>query len=328
MRLSKLHGLGNDFLVLLDDGSVGPLAAERVRALCSRHTGVGADGLIRSERLGGQAISFALANADGSLAEMSGNGARCLGLAAARGGWWPDRGRPLALRTPAGERHLDWQGGDLERAELRVGMGPVVGGPADGSRPGLAVLGATLWLADVGNPHEVALLDGPMPSRQELDEVLAGTGSDGPGVGIASASEDRNPAGAGGAGRPGDGNVEFVVRGPEVGAVTMVVRERGAGWTQACGTGSVAAAWAAHQQGWVGRLVTVHNPGGAVQVDLSGVEARLIGPAAFVAMVEVGLQAATGPSASSTGDGADAGCEVRHAQAASRRVEPTGSAAP
>lgn len=287
MRLSKLHGLGNDFLVLLDDGSVGPLAAERVRALCARHTGVGADGLIRSERLGGQAISFTLANADGSPAEMSGNGARCLGLAAARGGWWPDRGQPLTLRTPAGERHLDWQGGDVERAELRVGMGPVVGGPANGSRPGLAVLGGTVWLADVGNPHEVALLEGPMPSRRELDEVLADLGSNRPEVSIAPAHEVGVPEGVG-PGGPGDGNVEFVVRGPEVGAVTMVVRERGAGWTQACGTGSVAAAWAAHQQGWVGRLVTVHNPGGAVQVDLSGAEARLIGPAAFVAIVEVG----------------------------------------
>lgn len=304
MRLSKLHGLGNDFLVLLDDGSVGPLAAERVRALCSRHTGVGADGLIRSERLGGQAISFTLANADGSPAEMSGNGARCLGLAAARGGWWPDRGQPLTLRTPAGERHLDWQGGDLERAELRVGMGPVVGGPTDGARHRLAGLGGTVWLADVGNPHEVALLEGPMPSRRELDAVLADPGE------------------------PGDANVEFVVRGPEVGAVTMVVRERGAGWTQACGTGSVAAAWAAHQQGWVGRLVTVHNPGGAVQVDLSGAEARLIGPAAFVALVEVGPPEAPEPRSGGAQDGVDAGGEVRHAsRAAPSWVEPTGSSA-
>jgi diaminopimelate epimerase len=67
----------------------------------------------------------------------------------------------------------------------------------------------------------------------------------------------------------------------------MVVRERGAGWTQACGTGSVAVAWAAHQQGWVGDVVTVHNPGGTVQVELVGLEAMLIGPAVFVAAVDV-----------------------------------------
>ena len=117
----------------------------------------------------------------------------------------------------------------------------------------------------VGNPHGVTLVDAVLPSLEQLDAALAGV----------------VPGG------PTDINYEFVVRGPDVGALTMVVRERGAGWTQACGTGSVAAAWAAHQQGWVGRLVTVHNPGGPVQVDLSGPEARLIGSAAFIADVEV-----------------------------------------
>jgi len=265
MRLFKLHGLGNDFLVLLDDGSWGPVAAGQVAALCRRDTGVGADGLIRSERLGGGAVSFALSNADGSPAEMSGNGARCLALAAAREGWWGDTAQPLVLRTPAGERRLEWQGGDLDEASLRVGMGPVrsFGDPADRGRRLVADGdGSCGWMVDVGNPHAVALLEGPMLGREELEVVTT-----------ADAAQV---------------NYEFVVRGPEVGAVTMLVHERGVGWTRACGTGSVAAAWAAHQQGWVGRLVTVHNPGGAVQVDLSGPEARLTGPATFVATVEVG----------------------------------------
>jgi len=265
MQLLKLHGLGNDFLVLLDDGSWGAVDPGQAVALCRRHTGVGADGVIRSERLGGGAVSFALSNADGSPAEMSGNGARCLALAAARAGWWEDRGQPLVLRTPAGERRLEWQGGDLDEAWLRVGMGPVrsFGDPADRGRRLVADGdGGRGWMVDVGNPHAVALLEGPMPQREELEVVTTANAA--------------------------DVNFEFVVRGPEVGALTMVVHERGAGWTQACGTGSVAAAWAAHQQGWVGRLVTVHNPGGAVQVDLSGPEARLIGPATFVAAVEVG----------------------------------------
>ncbi len=269
MRLSKLHGLGNDFLVLLDDGSTGPVAPERGRALCDRRTGVGADGVIRSERLDPGVISFELLNADGSPAEMSGNGARCLGLAAAREGWWEDRSRPLLVRTTAGERQLDWQEGDLEDASLRVGMGEVR--PfEDASDPGGRLVpeaeGRWRWMVDVGNPHAVILLEGPMPPPVELAAALA-PGRGGPG--------------------PDGCNYEFVVRGPEVGALTMVVHERGAGWTPACGTGSVAAAWAAHQQGWVGRLVTVHNPGGPVQVDLSEPEARLTGPASFVATVEV-----------------------------------------
>jgi diaminopimelate epimerase len=271
MRLSKLHGLGNDFLVLLDDGASGPVAAERARALCGRRTGVGADGLIRSERRGGQAITFELVNADGTSAEMSGNGARCLGLAAARAGWWDDRDQPLVLGTVVGDRQLDWVGGDLAEATLGVAMGEVVpeGDPTtDGTGLGGSRAGDswTTWALRVGNPHQVALIDGPMPPAEELAEALSLHGSN-------------------------DSNFEFVVRGPDVGALTLVVHERGAGWTQACGTGSVAAAWAAHQQGWVGRLVTVHNPGGPVQVDLSGPEARLLGPAAFVAAVEVADEA-------------------------------------
>lgn len=264
MHLTKLHGLGNDFLVLVDDGSVGPVAAWRVQALCHRHTGVGADGLLRSERLGDGALSFTLTNADGSDAEMSGNGVRCLGLAAARAGWWDDRSQPLVVRTPVGDRRLDWMGGDLVEAALRVGMGTVRGDPADrrpGQVPGCA---SRDWTVSVGNPHAVALLEGDLPSLGDLEETLAGA----------------RAAGA------APCNHEFVVRGPEVGALTMVVHERGVGWTQACGTGSVAAAWAAHRQGWVGRLVTVHNPGGAVQVDLAGPEARLSGPAIFVADVD------------------------------------------
>ncbi len=279
MQLFKLHGLGNDFLVLLEDGPRGPVTAGQAAALCRRDTGVGADGLIRSERLGGGAVSFALSNADGSPAEMSGNGARCLALAAARAGWWEDTGQPLVLRTPAGERQLEWQGGDLDEASLRVGMGPVrsLGDPADRGRRLVADGdGSCGWMVDVGNPHAVALLEGPMPARQELEVVTTAAAA--------------------------DVNYEFVVRGPEVGALTMIVHERGVGWTRACGTGSVAAAWAAHQQGWVGRLVTVHNPGGAVQVDLSGPEARLTGPATFVATVEVGPALVGDPP-----DGAPAG---------------------
>lgn len=269
MRLSKLHGLGNDFLVLLDHGSCGPVAPGRVRDLCERRTGVGADGLIRSERLESGLLSFELSNSDGSAAEMSGNGARCLGLAAARAGWWEDRAQPLGLRTPAGERQLGWQAGDLASASLCVEMGGVLSGAG---RSGWAYDLAdaptahwTGWSVQVGNPHAVALIDGDLPPAEELDALLAKV----------------EPGG------PSDINYEFVVRGPGEGSIIMVVRERGAGWTQACGTGSVAAAWAALQQGWVGSEVTVHNPGGAVQVDLSGAEARLAGPVVFVADVEV-----------------------------------------
>jgi len=268
MRLSKLHGLGNDFLVLLDDGSRGPMPAERVRSLCERHTGAGADGLIRSQRVGPDAVTFELANADGSPAEMSGNGARCLGLAAARAGWWVDRSRPLTLHTTVGARALDWQRGNLDEAWLGVAMGPVTP-TGDRSMAGEESGGPgahwNRWTVSVGNPHVVVLIDGPLPPLEQLETMLTSIETT----------------------ATGPLNVEFVVRGPGAGALTLVVHERGAAWTQACGTGSVAAAWVAHRHGWVGPIVSVHNPGGMVQVDLSGPEARLSGPATFVAHVEV-----------------------------------------
>jgi diaminopimelate epimerase len=268
MRLQKLHGLGNDFLVLLDDGDAGPAPEPLVVALCDRSTGLGADGLVRCTRtLDG--ASFRLRNADGSPAEISGNGARCVGLAAARAGWWADLEQPFVLTTPVGPRVLEWQGGDLVVAALRVGMGSV-GGLA-GVDDLLEVGGWSRQAVDTGNPHLVALVHEPaLPSRAWLQEAV-------------DAVEALRPNGF---------NHEFVARGPGAGDVTMAVKERGAGWTQACGSGSVAAAYAAHVAGWVDRRATVRNPGGDVVVDLVGeeggaLEALLTGPAAFVADVEV-----------------------------------------
>jgi len=84
----------------------------------------------------------------------------------------------------------------------------------------------------------------------------------------------------------GDRNVEFVVTGPGPDELTMRVVERGVGETAACGTGACAAAWAAHGWGLVGDRVTVHMPGGSLEVDL-GETVSLTGPARFVATVQV-----------------------------------------
>ena len=82
MRLTKHHGLGNDFLVLLDLEGTQPVTPELAVALCDRRTGVGADGLIRVTAGQGEAdVAMLLLNADGSEAEMSGNGIRCLAQA-------------------------------------------------------------------------------------------------------------------------------------------------------------------------------------------------------------------------------------------------------
>jgi diaminopimelate epimerase len=119
---------------------------------------------------------------------------------------------------------------------------------------------------DIGNPHLVLLqADDRLPRTWEVqNDVLQ--------------LERTFPSGV---------NIELVARGPEEGAVSMIVHERGAGWTQACGTGSCAVAYAARLAGWVGDTVVVHNPGGAVTVDLDGESARLTGPAVHIADLTV-----------------------------------------
>src|SRR5215831_9955552 len=101
MRLSKHHGLGNDFLVLVELDDREPLTAETVRALCDRHRGVGADGVLRATRGRGVAdVTMQLFNADGHRAEMSGNGIGCLTQAVVRAGIaGPDR---VVVATDAG----------------------------------------------------------------------------------------------------------------------------------------------------------------------------------------------------------------------------------
>ena len=252
VRLQKLHGVGNDFLVLLDGDGVHPIDADVARALCDRRTGVGADGFIRAVR-GDDHVVMHLVNADGSPAEMSGNGIRCLGLAVRRVGWWTTGA--LDVLTDAGRRSLEWHDG----GRMTVDMGPVkVLGPQGEEQAGA-------WRVDVGNPHLVYLLDG--------------------GAGSAAAVDLAAMAWA-------DGNVEVVEPGPagvNGGSVVMRVWERGVGPTLACGTGSCAVAAVAVEAGWAaGPVVTVHNPGGPVDVDVTDLGAvRLTGPAVFIADVEV-----------------------------------------
>jgi diaminopimelate epimerase len=135
MRLSKHHGLGNDFLVRLD-GDVDPAMA---RAVCERRTGVGADGLISVV-----GTRWTLFNADGSRAESSGNGLRCAAQAVARA-----RGvttLDITFETDAGGRRVQLAG-DIATVE----MGPVT----------VKRQGDTEAIVDTGNPHLVIRVDDP-----------------------------------------------------------------------------------------------------------------------------------------------------------------------
>jgi diaminopimelate epimerase len=282
VELAKLHATGNDFLVWdrLDadhrdpDGrDAAPTAAQAV-ALCDRHRGIGADGLILLQPgRAGADCEMVLHNADGGLAEMSGNGARCLAWAAVRAGLGAS-GR-LVVDTGGGRRtiELELDAGTGMLCAATVDMGPVTfeppAIPLDAASPFdlEATFHGTTYRGDaagMGNPHFVTLVD---------DVEAARVTQHGPRL----EHDDRFPKRT---------NVEFVAPGPEPDAIRMRVWERGVGETLSCGTGACAAAAVAHRRGLVGEHVSVHVPGGELRVDL-GATIRLGGPVVHVFDVTV-----------------------------------------
>ena len=245
----KYEGLGNDFLVWLDRDGSFPTASEHAVAVCERHRGFGADGLLRGAPApagAGQdaALTFELRNADGSAAEMSGNGLRCLVHAAIDEGMvGASAGSTVAVLTPAGTRRVLVH----EMADGYMWAATEMGEPKVTGEPERCNVGHGQLFVDVGNPHLVVL--GPDPAT--VDVAVLGP--------LLSRGAEPSAAGL---------NVEFVTLGPGPDELTMRVWERGVGETQACGTGSVASAAALHHWGRVGRRVVVHQPGGAAEVEL------------------------------------------------------------
>jgi diaminopimelate epimerase len=247
LALAKYEGLGNDFLVVVDLEGRQPIGAALARSACDRHRGMGADGLLRAgppPAGSGAKITFELRNADGSQAEMSGNGMRCLVHAAIdAGAVTASEGDSVGVLTPVGHRevlvrrfHWGWMWASTEMGA------PKVHGDQERCNVGHGQL-----FVDVGNPHLVIL--GPDPTTLDVATL-----------GPALSAE----AGA----ATGGVNVEFVTLGPGRDELTMRVWERGVGETLACGTGSVAAATALQYWGRVGSKVTVNQPGGTAEVEL------------------------------------------------------------
>lgn len=258
MRLTKHHGLGNDFLVVVDRDGETPIDGDMARAVCDRHRGVGADGLLRVSRGTEHPFRMELRNEDGSRAEMSGNGISCLAQAVVMAGYARDG--VLHIETDAGERVVQVAGEDGPgRHRMRVAMGtpqllgPLVEWETDGILRTAHV--------DVGNPHVVCHVPEP------------GLGPD-----LVTLGEKLN------ASMPGGTNVEFVTPGDD-GTLVMSVYERGVGLTQACGTGAVAAAAAAHEWGLAPAEVVVRQPGGDATVELGPV-AHLTVPVVAIAAIE------------------------------------------
>jgi len=274
LRLSKLHATGNDFLVYLAlDPDATVLDARAVTALCDRHRGIGADGLLTIGAAGdGADCSMALVNADGGRAEMSGNGIRCLAWVAARAGL--GSGDSLTVDTDAGRRVVHVARDDDRIVGAEVDMGSVTFEPrcipfaGDDVVDVEAIADGTHYRGDaagVGNPHLVLFVD---------DVATIPVAVHGPIL----EHDPRFPART---------NVEFV-RVTHADRLQMRVWERGAGETQSCGTGACASAAVAHRRGLVGDIVRVDVPGGTLSVTLGpGPNVRLGGPVVHVFDVDI-----------------------------------------
>lgn len=287
LQLVKYEGAGNDFLVLFDeDGAIG-LGGDEVRALCDRHHGIGADGLLRVlAGPPGSDVRMDLRNADGSPAEMSGNGIRCLAHAVVSRGLVP--GPVVVVATDAGIRRVelrpvaDGVGGEGTVAMGQVSLGDEVDPTSLVDVPGPAGPEVLARRVDAGNPHLVVVV--PQVDPTWVD-------------GWARAVDAATPGGT---------NVELVrVDGP--GAMTLSVWERGVGATLACGTGTTAAAAAAEAWGLVDLPVRVANPGGVLWVERRDGELVLGGPSRRVAEIRVDARSLAGAGTRPGGDGSGGG---------------------
>ena len=290
----KAHATGNDFVVYLDEDGTHEPTADEVRFLCDRHFGIGGDGLIRlahpqavsdvNERqiadcAAGDADWFMdYRNADGSLAEMCGNGTRAITLFAQRQGIADQPGgKPFHLGTRAGVKVLTSLGdvSGLGKDVFQVEMGAWKRGDVDGYEvtiPGTSGSACGTFV-DMGNPHVVAVLEdafASLPNVEDLDLVTKPVVA--PEI-------------------PSDQNVEFVrideqSEGDDAGEATMRVNERGCGETLSCGTGLCATAITLRAKTGIDHW-TITVRGGTLRVDVTDEDVKLTGSATIVGKIEL-----------------------------------------
>jgi diaminopimelate epimerase len=242
MEFVKMEGLGNDFLV-----TRGPLqpSSRQIAAWCDRRHGVGADGVLVVT--GGEAVVMEYWNADGSPAEMCGNGLRCVARYAVDSGLATST--TFTVVTAAGPRSVT-VGDDSVRVEL---------GPVEAEGKSVSLAGYDLASVSVGNPHAVTFVD---------DCYAVPVAALGPIV-------EGDPS------YPERTNVEFA---SVISRSRMALRvwERGVGETLACGTGAAAAVAEAYRSGLTDAAVTVVLPGGELFVEVIDGVAWIEGPARSV----------------------------------------------
>jgi diaminopimelate epimerase len=266
IRFLKMHGTHNDFIVLHDLDAAMTLSPDQIAAVCRPKSGVGADGLIIVRKSSSADFFMDYYNADGSTAEMCGNGIRCLAKYVLDNGLTENT--TLPIETRAGLKTVEITAGSNGSAEsVRVDMGRPVFEPrqipvtveSDGS-PILDLTveadGRTFTAAvlSMGNPHCVIFPDGN-PSDTDLEAMADRYGP----------VLEKDPV------FPQKTNVEFA-RVDDGRRITMRVWERGSGRTMACGTGACATAVAAHLKGLADTECTLRLEGGDLHIEWKGMD--------------------------------------------------------
>ena len=253
------HGTHNDFVLVFDAEDKFTFTAEQIKRICDRKSGVGADGFIRITKQSNQWF-MDYRNADGSIAEMCGNGIRVMARYLQERGHQPSG--IYSIDTRAGRKFLAVP----DTGDISVNMGQVsqIPGEVSALENGNTYRGFNI---DVGNPHAVVFVD----DLSQIGDLK---------VAPSVTPEDAYPEGV---------NVEFV-QFAENNQLNMRVFERGVGETQSCGTGTCAVALAATIETkkslpikWI-----INPPGGQLIVEIDGhSNATLIGPAILVKDVEL-----------------------------------------
>jgi diaminopimelate epimerase len=283
IRFAKGHGTQNDFVVLADLDAALALTPETVSALCDRRRGLGADGVLRVTTAAAALAAGVLdrlpdgvspdewymdyRNADGSIAQMCGNGVRVFAHYLRAGGL--ETRDEFVVGSLAGPRPVVMHHVDATYADVRVDMGK-----ANRLGPGQVIVGGRTFdglAVDVGNPH-LACVDSALTVEALGQLDLAAP---------VSFDHDQFPDGV---------NVE-ILTAPVDGVVSMRVHERGVGETRSCGTGTVAAAVAALSQSCAATgTLTVRVPGGDVVVTVTEATSYLRGPSVLVARGDLSEQ--------------------------------------
>ena len=274
LEFTKMHGLGNDFIVFDAPAGSAPPAAAALRRLADRHTGIGFDQALMLEppRHAGTAVYYRIFNADGIEVEQCGNGARCIAALLARRG--RVQGADLTMDSPAGEIRARIEPQGL----VSVDMGVPDFNPA--ALPFDATTEAHVYPLDVaGNEVEIGAVSMGNPHAVLTVTSVAAAPVDR--LGPAIERHPRFPK------RVNVGFMEIVDRGH----IRLRVFERGTGETLACGTGACAAVAVGRRHGRLDERVVVHVAGGALTIDWPGPGRNiwLTGPAevSFTGSVEI-----------------------------------------